>query len=461
MTDRAARTPPATTGLPRSRGGRILGVDAARALALVGMFATHILPLRDGDDVPTLTGLIPDGRASALFAVLAGVGVALSSGGPRRPVDGRAHLAAAGGLIVRGLLVGLLGLWLVAFDSPVAVILAYYGLLFVVATPLLRLPAAVLGCGAVLVAALAPVASQLLRAELPEGPGEQPGLDALARPGELVVTLAVTGYYPVLVWTTYLLAGMAVGRLDLRRLRVAVGLLVGGAALAVAAAAGSAWLLGPGGGTAALGPDALAERNYGTTPTDSWWWLAVNAPHSGTPVNMVHTTGTALAVLGAMLLLARRWWVVVWLPAAVGAIPLTLYTLHVILLSVYSGEDEPPQVLLGLWLAHVTGAVLIGVVFRLAGRRGPLEAVVSAAGRAVRRAIDPRSGPGTGPGTGLPTGPARPEDGDPTTAPIPVVPAQVRPTQGRPAPAIPVQGAPVDPAARTAPSGIPATRRPQ
>ena len=145
-----------------------------------------------------------------------------------------------------------------------------------------------------------------------------------------------------------------------------------------------------------------------------------------------------------------------WLPAAVGAIPLTLYTLHVILLSVYSGEDEPPQVLFGLWLAHVAGAVLIGVVFRLAGRRGPLEAVVSAAGRAVRRAIDPRSGPGTGPGTGLPTGPARPDDADPTTAPMPIVPAQVRA-----APAIPVQGAPVDPAARTAPSGIPATRRPQ
>lgn len=369
-------------GPPRT--SRILGVDAARAVALVGMFATHILPLTTQDGQETLTGLLADGRASALFAVLAGVGVALSTGGPRRPPDGRAHLAAAAGLLVRGVLVAVAGLLLVGLDPPVAVILAHYGLLFVAATPLLRLPAGILAGAAVLACGLAPVLSHLLRSGLPRGPGDQPGFDALAEPGDLLVTLAVSGYYPVLPWLTYLLAGMAVGRLDLRRIRTAVALAVGGASVALLATGASALLLGPGGGAAAIGSEALARRRYGTTPTGTWWWLAVDAPHAGTPFDLAHTTGTALAVLGAMLLLARYARSLVWLPAALGAAPLTLYTLHVVAVTVVPYEEADGGSVL---LAHVVAALVIGTLLKLAGRRGPLEAAVSGAGSGVRRLV--------------------------------------------------------------------------
>ncbi|HXV94716.1 MAG TPA: heparan-alpha-glucosaminide N-acetyltransferase domain-containing protein [Pseudonocardia sp.] len=360
-------------------GGRLLGVDAARCVALVGMFSVHILPVTAPDGGETLAGADAAGRSSALFAVLAGVGIALGTGGPARPADGRAHLAAAAALVVRGALVALIGLLLVGLDPPVAVILAYYGLLFVVAAPLLRLPAAALAAGAVLACVLTPVLSHLLRRGGPSGPGEQPGLGALAEPAGLLQTLALTGYYPVLTWTTYLLAGLAVGRLDLHRTRTAAGLLAGGAALAVAATAASALLLGPGGGGDVLGPGATQQR-YGTVPTDTWWWLAVEAPHTGTPLDLAHTTGTALAVLGAMLLLARFARPLVWVPAAVGAVPLTLYVLHVVAVSAHEGAAA-------FLLANVVGAVVVGVLLRLAGRRGPLEAVVSAAGRATRRAV--------------------------------------------------------------------------
>ncbi|WP_433559998.1 heparan-alpha-glucosaminide N-acetyltransferase domain-containing protein [Pseudonocardia xinjiangensis] len=376
-------------GPPASRTGRILGVDAARAVALVGMFATHILPLRAGG-AETPAGLVADGRASALFAVLAGVGVALSTGGPVPPARGRAHLAAAAGLIVRGVLVGLLGLVLAGLDPPVAVILAYYGVLFVVATPLLRLPVPALAAGAVLACVLTPAVSLLLRRGLPAGPGNQPGLAALAEPGALLETLTLTGYYPVLTWTTYLLAGMAVGRLDLRSVRVGWGLLAGGAALALLTAGTSALLLGPGGGAAALGPAALQQQRYGTTPTDTWWWLAVDIPHSGASLDLAHTTGTALAVLGAMLLLARWARPLVLVPAAVGAVPLTLYTLHVVALTVYPGTTPDGGAGEGtLWLGHVLAAVAIGSALWLCGRRGPLESVVSGATRRVRRLLDP------------------------------------------------------------------------
>jgi uncharacterized membrane protein len=361
---------------------RILGVDAARALALVGMFATHIFPLREGRE-PTVTGLVASGRASALFAVLAGVGVALASGGTRRPAGPRDHVGAGAALVVRGVLVGALGLTLVALDAPVAVILAYYGLLFVVAALLLRVPSGVLAAGAVFACVLTPVASQLLRAGLSEGPGAQVGWPALAAPGDALVTLALTGYYPVLTWTTYLLAGMAVGRLDLRRPQVATGLLAGGVALVVAAHTASALLLGPGNGVWVLGAEASARR-YGTTPTGNWWWLAVDSPHSGSPLDLAATTGSALAVLGTMLLVAGWARSLVQVPAALGSAPLTIYALHVVALAVYAGSGWDDAV---LWLGHVLVATLIGVGLRLAGVRGPLEAVVSMTGRAVRRGV--------------------------------------------------------------------------
>ncbi|TWF81466.1 uncharacterized protein DUF1624 [Pseudonocardia hierapolitana] len=378
------RALPAEAGpeVPTSGRGRILGVDAARAVALVGMFATHIFPLREGRE-PTLTGLIASGRASALFAVLAGVGVALATGGTRRPAGAREHLGAGSALVVRGILVGALGLTLVALEAPVAIILTYYGLLFVVAALLLRAPRGVLAAGAVLACVLTPVASQLLRAGLPDGPGRQIGWPALAAPGDAVVTLALTGYYPVLTWTTYLLAGMAVGRLDLRRPQVAAGLLTGGVALAVAAHTASALLLGPGDGVWVLGAAASARR-YGTTPTGNWWWLAVDTPHSGSPLDLAATIGSALAVLGAMLLLSRWSRRVVRVPAALGSAPLTLYTLHVAALAGYAGSGSDDAI---LWLGHVVVATLIGLGLQLAGVRGPLEAVVSAAGRAVRRGV--------------------------------------------------------------------------
>jgi uncharacterized membrane protein len=410
LTGATLHTGPPDTGPPvqarRLRRSRLAGVDAARAVALAGMASVHIFPVTAPDGTETVAGMLAAGRASALFAVLAGVGVALSTGGSGRvteepppggvgsstmsgpPSSGRAHAAAAAGLLVRGVLVALVGLALVELDPPVAVILAYYGLLFALATPLLRLRTPALAGLAVVWCVLGPVASHVLRAGRKAWPGDQPGFAALAAPGDLLRELTLTGYYPVLPWLTYLLAGMAVGRADLRSSRVAAGLLGGGAALAVAAAAGSALLLGPGGGAAVLGPARAAEW-YGTVPTNTWWWLAVEAPHTGTPFDLAHTTGTALAVLGAMLLLARAVPVLVWPLAAVGSIPLTLYTLHVTAVALYPPEAATADgtSLATLLVVHLLTALVIGGVLRGVGLRGPLEAGVGAVSRGARRAV--------------------------------------------------------------------------
>ena len=51
--------------------------------------------------------------------------------------------------------------------------------------------------------------------------------------------------------------------------------------------------------------ELLAFGGNGTRPTSTWWWLAVDAPHTGTPVTSSHA-GCAIALLGLLLLAGSR-----------------------------------------------------------------------------------------------------------------------------------------------------------
>src|SRR5687767_2912372 len=105
--------------LPRVSPARVVGVDVARGLALLGMMATHILPGLDGARVPWPQQLA-GGRASALFAVLAGVSLALVSG-RQSPLRGRSRTAASVRITVRALVIGLLGLSLGLLPTHIAI----------------------------------------------------------------------------------------------------------------------------------------------------------------------------------------------------------------------------------------------------------------------------------------------------------------------------------------------------
>ena len=134
-------------------------------------------------------------------------------------------------------------------------------------------------------------------------------------------------------------------------------------------------------------------------PTTTWWWLASDAPHSTTPVDLLHTTGTALAVLGAMLLLAgtlRGWgsWLLVPLAAA-GSMPLTLYCLHLLVLDAVAPGNRPDP--MAFWAVQVVGALVLAPLWRHLVGRGPLEAGLAALTRRVTGAS--RGAPGRLPGT--------------------------------------------------------------
>jgi uncharacterized membrane protein len=380
----------------RSGTGRLRGVDAARGLALFGMMSVHVLPAVDPDGSVSTAFRISSGRASALFALLAGVGLALGSGGTSPP-KGRDLSGARRAIVGRAAVLLVIGLWLGGLEPPVAVILAYYAVLFLVAIPVLGLGPRRLAVLAVIAAVGTPVLSQFLRTDLGRPPSDNPGFDALANPAEFAVTLTLTGYYPVLTWTAYLFAGLAVGRLALDSARVAGALLLGGAVLAFVASTVSTALLDAGGRAAieAAGPGnawfagtpldiALQTGMFGTTPTTSWWWLAVAAPHSGTTFDLLRTTGSSLAVLGACLLLLQHAGRVVGTAlyplAAAGSMTLTLYSLHVVGVDEGWWEDDPVRQL----TINIVLALVVGTVWRTVVGRGPLESLATAAARALR-----------------------------------------------------------------------------
>lgn len=379
------------------REGRLVGIDVARTIALLGMIATHVLDGRTTTGELTTVQWLAGGRASALFAVLAGVSIALMSGGTH-PVEGRARPRTVLGLAARAVLVGLIGLALGGLETSLAIILAYYGVLFLLGLPFIGLravPLAVLA-GAWLVAA--PVVSHLVRPALPTRGFESPDLSRLADPGPLLADLLLTGYYPALPWLAYLLAGMALGRMDLSGWRTPLRLAACGLGLAVLATAVSRLCTASLEVRTALIPgrvttedellQILSGSQHGTTPTDgAWQWLLVASPHSATPFDLAQTTGSALVVIGLALALADvlpRWGrALLAVVAGAGAMPLSLYALHVVMRTpdVWPAERE------GSFGWHVAVVLGIGAVFALLGRRGPLEWLVGWPGRRLTRDV--------------------------------------------------------------------------
>ena len=383
--------------LPRVSLSRVVGVDVARCLALLGMMATHVLPGFDGARVPWPQQLA-GGRASALFAVLAGVSLALVSG-RERPPHGRVRVAASVRILVRALLIGALGLTLGLLPTHIAVILGYYAVLFLLGLPFLGWSSRVLAVAAAAWVVVLPVVSMVVRPHLPPRVGGSPTPGDLLDPGRLAADLLFTGYYPAAVWVAYLLAGLAVGRSSLRRPRTAATMAGLGAALVVGAALLSRALLARPGAQDALRADFpydvtdpamqdafLVHGLSGSTPTGTWWWLAVDTPHSGTPLDLARTIGSALLVIGVCLLVTRagtRLWAAAF---GAGAMTLSLYTLHVLVMAEgywpHLERDYTEQVIL------VLGT---GAVFALLGLRGPLEWLIGETARAAGAIAGPPS----------------------------------------------------------------------
>ncbi|WP_298582605.1 heparan-alpha-glucosaminide N-acetyltransferase domain-containing protein [uncultured Kocuria sp.] len=384
-------------------GRRLLGVDAARGLALFGMVAVHTLPSWDEQTgAANLSWTLFAGHSAALFATLAGVSLAFASGG-RTPRTGRRMTATRWALAGRAGVIALVGFLLGFLALPVSNILIYYGLLFLLAVPFLRLRTRSLLLWAALFALAAPFLMQWSLDVLPGLEYANPSLvDLVVDPGTVLSQLLLTGVYPALPWMAFLLAGLAIGRTDLTSRRVQILLAGAGAAVALLTWGFSVLALRVLGGYEAIVQgtpwmdrsaidEVMVFGGDPSLPTDTLWWLLIPTPHSNTPVFLVLNVGLALSVLGICLLLERVAGRVLAPIAAAGAMTFTLYTAHLLILWPEYYDLAP--------MAWTWGQIVTFTVFALLWKRalgqGPLEKVVTRFTRAISRGVLARGGDGT------------------------------------------------------------------
>lgn len=337
---------------------RIPGIDLARALAVIGMFAAHLLDQNEltWTDPATWDGIV-DGRSSILFATLAGVSLALTDRRSREPTPS-SRLRADARIAVRASFIWLLGSLLVLGMVPVHVILQAYAVLFLIAIIFLRLSTPALLIIATATALLGPVTVRWIN-------------DLPIEDNQFTTSLFVNlGWnYPFLAWMAFIAAGIAVGRFLHRVTALRALLMLGiGALLALV-------------GYGILGPIGNREAEP----------LAVlqDEPHSTGIGEMIGSGGFAIAVIGACVLIdmtGLRW--LVWPLRALGSMPLTAYTAHLV---IWIGWLTAEEARLGAPITQpgaafretdpfwpMTAGVIIGSsIWTLVVGRGPLEATMA------------------------------------------------------------------------------------
>jgi uncharacterized membrane protein YeiB len=370
------------------------------------MYAAHIGPDPSVGGPLGWVMEVARGRSSALFALLAGFTLVILTGRPQ-PRTGRAGRQAMGTVLIRSAVLIAMGYALTSLDTQIDVILAAYGMIFVLALPLYRLRAVTLAVIAAATAFVLPQVLYLLRAAVQGGSWADAVIahDPLARisGSDGIVELFITGAYPVLTWLSFVIAGMAVARLDLTRPGIRTRLALTGCALAVLGYGGS-WL------ALHLVPHALtviSAATGGSSASSAWWsdtvgtpengtplaWLLVAAPHSQTTFSVLGNTGVAFAVLALCLTVADR------MPrltrslapvSVVGTMALTVYVLHIVALWLLTDvryvavvEDET-MAGLPVLLAFIGTAMLLATVWKRRFRRGPLEQLLHTATRPAR-----------------------------------------------------------------------------
>ena len=438
----AGRTADSAPG-PRD-AARLVGLDVARGLAILGMAAAHVAST-DGD-LGTVSGLLSlsHGRSSILFALLAGISFGLMTGA-RTPYTGLRALQARTRILVRSAMLVAVVSALALLGTPVALILGYYAVWFVLALPFARWPFRRLLVTGLLVGVLGSAAAYYV-GDLLQRLGWHVGGD------DGLLTQTMLGTYPGLMWMGFVLVGLALSRLDLGDRGTLLRILAAGVLVAllghglswVGGAAGtpaegskvpgsgsvteqsyeSSGMGGPGEGSgSAQDPGSLIETQPDgavidwTTQTvtlpdgtvlegpafDDYYLstsgggigtggpsfdtsaplprpdaLLVLTPHSSTPAEFLGFGGTAAAVV-ALCLLLPPWSRRITLPlAAVGAMSLTAYCAHVVMLYLWPGyflDTAHPD---GNWpYAVMVGSIMLfALAWRFTLGRGPLEALL-------------------------------------------------------------------------------------
>ena len=325
--------------------GRIRGLDLARAVAILGMFAAHIRPRSEPVGVAETLYSIPYGRASILFGVVAGVGVSLLAAS-RTASPGRTRAS----LLWRAAVLLPLGLLMQVLDHGVFVILADYALLFVLAILLVGVGDRWLLCLAIGATFGGAIAYRWGMLNLPVAFARE--AVAWGDPiGQIAHGLVLSGPYPLLTWAGPFAFGMWLGRRDLRAARIRWAMLVGGAATVTGVL---------------LIPRAVEAVAPGLDTTTGWAHLLDAEPHSQTPAWLIGSTAAAVLTLALCVLAADHAPRVTWPLVATGQLAFTIYVAQLLALHLAPDALRDPDVAGAL--LRLAGFAAVSAVFAFSWR---------------------------------------------------------------------------------------------
>lgn len=310
---------------------RIVGLDVARAIALLGMFVAHLaMPTNQLKEVFT-------GFPAALFAVLAGVSLGILS----RETDPTARLRHRYELAMRGVVLVVLGIALTQVSSTIEVVLLAIGWCYLLLNPLGTWCTRNIALAAAALAA----ASMVLH----------------AASGYLQLPQVLLPVYPLVTWMTYFAVGLLAYRLVLDNRRAQWVALGAGLPIAIT-------------GTLMRGHIDYLDTVYSRSVAQAvGLGLLDSSPHTGGLIDLATTAAGSLAVLAACLLLVRRSTYVVPLQA-MGAMSLTVYVAHILTAGrvLTTGNGAHPVA----FALTVTGALVLTTLWQEWRGRGPLESAM-------------------------------------------------------------------------------------
>jgi uncharacterized membrane protein len=359
---------------------RIDGVDAARGLALIGMFIAHVAPAVEALTAAEFLALA-DERPRLLFALTAGIGLGFMSGGVRPISEGRGELRRQ--IAVRAVILIALGMLIWSTLNPlVFIILDVYGVAFLVMLPLVFVSRrATLGLGIALLAVTPALASIGAHSEFVN--------TVRQTPLKFLADWAVGGAYPVIVWVSVMLIGLALARYDLTSARV-----IGVAAL---------------GGTAAASVFLPISRLLPAPEVvaDMAWSVPLRAS-----LETLGNVGVGVLTVAAMLTLTaiarpvvRRVAGTLLSPiTAMGSMPLSIYTIHLVIIGL-AKHVEDGVVTDDSWpllVSLIVGSMVFAWLWRRYLGRGPLERLLRWASGRSRASTDRLSSSDASPATDRP-----------------------------------------------------------
>lgn len=354
---------------------RIIGFDIARAFAIFGMITVNYRSTFQtiGESpawLETTSGMI-NGRAAALFVLLAGIGISLLSrqsrlSGERADIREDRHnlLRRAAFLLAIGLLFR--QIW--EYD-----ILHFYGIYLMIAVVLLTVSNRNLAIVGFLAAIVFPVLYYVLPAQY--------GIPFWATTSEftvreVLIDLFFQGYHPVMPWIAFMVAGMMLGRLDLSDPAIRRKMLIGGLALALVAE-GIAYV------ALDMGIFKLMEDVSQTIDLEAASVVLGTVPYPPMPLFVAVGIGWGMAIVSLCLSFGDRFAERRWITPFVhtGQLALTIYILHGTagIWAVGWAGYKPHQTL--VWIISYSAlfyvaAIVASTMWRRRFDRGPVEAIM-------------------------------------------------------------------------------------